>query len=195
MVNNRKKKRRLNHIPDFKDYPGWLRFGYLKSYSGVNLSGMKKGFTLIEIIIVVTILAIAAMTAIPMMSSSASVQIRAASNMIAADLEYARSMAISRGQYYYVVFDKNNESYSIKDQTNTIIEHPVKKGFNYEIDFSSDGRLDKVEINDANFNSTQTIRFDSLGSPDNGGTVILNADGFTVNISVEPVTGYISISE
>lgn len=182
-------------MPDFKDYPGWLCFGYLKSYSGVNLSDMKKGFTLIEIIIVVTILAIAAMTAIPMMSSSASIQIRAASNMIAADLEYARSMAISRGQYYYVVFDKNNESYSIKDQTSTIIEHPVKKGFNYEIDFSSDGRVDKVEIDDANFNSTQTVRFDSLGSPDNGGTVILNADGLTINILVEPVTGYISISE
>ena len=96
-----------------------------------------KGFTLVEILIVVVILSIAAMAAIPMFSSGADMQIRSAASMIASDLEYARSMAISRGQYYSVVFDKDTESYQIIDHDGNVIQHPVKKGFQYVINFSS----------------------------------------------------------
>jgi prepilin-type N-terminal cleavage/methylation domain-containing protein len=159
-----------------------------------TLPGFRKGFTLIEIIIVVVILAIAAMTAIPMMSSGGSVQIRSAANMIAADLEYAKSMSISRGQNYSVVFDKNTESYRIEDQNSNMIPHPVKKGFYYIVDFKNDGRLNKVDITNVNFNSTDRVKFDCLGSPDNGGTISLSAGGPTATITVEPVTGFITIS-
>lgn len=164
------------------------------------------GFTLVELLIVLVLIAIAAMVAVPMMSSAASMQIRSAANMVAADLEYAKSMAISRGQNFSVVFDKNTESYSIKDQTDTIIQHPVKKGSLYTINFQSDSRLGRVDISDAVFNpnSSQTITFDYLGSPYSGtgisnplnsGVITLNAGGITKRINVEPVTGYISITE
>ena len=56
-------------------------------------------FTIVELIVVMVILAIAAMLAVPMISSAADVQVRSAANMIAADLDYAKSMAISRQQY------------------------------------------------------------------------------------------------
>lgn len=161
-------------------------------YANYSLPGTRSGFTLIEIIIVIAILAIAAMTAIPLMSSGSSVQIRSAANMIAADLEYARSMAISRGQYYYVEFDESAESYQIEDQNNVVISHPVKKGFDYIISFQNDSRLNKVEITNVTFTNDR-IRFDCLGSPDDGGTIDLDANGSTATITVEPVTGFISI--
>jgi prepilin-type N-terminal cleavage/methylation domain-containing protein len=44
-----------------------------------------KAFTIIEILIVVALLAIAGVMVIPMMSSAASMQIYSAANMIAAD--------------------------------------------------------------------------------------------------------------
>ena len=161
-----------------------------------------------EILLVVVIIAIAAMIAVPMMGSMDSVQIRSVANMIAADLEYAKSMAISRGQNFSVVFDETTESYQIfKDQDGTLvpIEHPVKKGFDYRLDFSSDSRLNKVVIDDADFDpdSSNTITFDYLGSPYSGsgsgmkflnsGAIRLQAAGITKTIRVEPVTGYISI--
>jgi len=159
-----------------------------------------RGFTLIEILIVVVILAIAAMTAIPMMTSGASVQIKSAANMIAADLEYAKSMAISTGKIFSVVFDENTESYSIKDQAGNVIAHPVKKGFNYIIGFRDKG-LDKVDIADADFDGTNTVKFDYLGSPYNGtnsplnrGVINLQAGSITMTITVEPATGFISIT-
>lgn len=157
----------------------------------------ESGFTLIEIIIVVVILSIAALAAIPLMSSASDVQIRSASNVIAADLEYAKSMAISRGQNYSVVFDTINNTYGIyKEGESEPIKHPVKKGFDYVMNFSNDSRLDKVVITSVSFTDGK-VTFDCLGSPtpdSNGGTITINANGNTATITVEPVTGYISIS-
>ena len=167
--------------------------------NGLHIS--RKGFTLVEVIIVVVILSIAAMMAIPMMSSAGSVQIRSAADAIAADLEYARSMAISRQRMYSVVFDIGNESYQIQDDTDTVIKHPVKRGFDYIIDFKNDNRMKKVDIFSVNFDGTAAIKFDYLGSPYDGGgnplnsgNITLRADGSTVIITIEPVTGFISIS-
>lgn len=162
-----------------------------------GLPGTSSGFTIIEIVIVVVIIAIAALVAVPMMSSAASLQIRSAANMIAADMEYAKSMAISRGQNYSVEFDVDADSYKIVGPDGiTTIQHPVKKGFPYVIDFQNESRLNRVDIAIANFNGTQTITFDCLGSPANltvEGTVTVQVDGTTKTVEVEPVTGFISI--
>jgi prepilin-type N-terminal cleavage/methylation domain-containing protein len=155
--------------------------------------GRRNGFTVIEIIIVAIILSIVALTAVPMLSSAGTMQIRAATNMVAADMEYAKSMAISRGQDYSVVFDQVADNYRIEDQNNNVIPHPVKKGFDYIVDFRKDGRVGRVGITGANFGGTTVVTFNSMGSPDNGGTVTLQASGTTVTVMVEPITGYISI--
>lgn len=160
---------------------------------------MPRAFTLVEIIIVVVIIAIAAMVAIPLVGSAAGIQIRSAANMIAADLEYAKSLAISKGQNFSVVFDKNTDSYRIEDKDGNVVPHPVKKGFDYIIDLRK--HLDKVDIVDVSFDATSEIKFDYLGSPYNGngnplanGLVSLQADASTAAVSVEPVTGFISVS-
>lgn len=198
------KKRRLVKMSDITYRPTRLP-GQWQRHPGDDLEntgrmpvprGLRRGgeaFTIIEILIVVVILAIAALTAIPMMSSAGSVQVRSAANMIAADLEYAKSLAISRGQNFSVVFDTSTESYKITDQYGNTIWHPVKKGSDYVIDFQKEG-LDRVDVTDVDFDGTSQVRFDYLGSPDNGGTVTVQAGGTTATISVEPVTGYISVT-
>lgn len=170
---------------------------YLLKSGGLSRSG----FSLIEIIVVVVVMALAAMIAVPMMSSAGSFQIQSAANMITADIEYAKNLAIGKGQAFSVVFDTDTDRYWIEDQDGSIIEHPVKKGFNYLRDFRNDGRLNKVDLYKVSFDLTSEIRFDYLGSPYNGsgsaltdGTISLLADGSSVVINVEPVTGYTSIT-
>jgi len=178
------------------------RYSCLGGNARYGLRGISAGFTVVEILIVVVIMTIVAAMVMPLITSAASMQIRSAANMITADLEYAKSMAISRGQRFSVVFDKAAESYSIEDQGGTVISHPVKKGFDYVIDFRNDGRLDKVDIVDVDFDTTSEVKFDYLGSPYNGngtplnsGVVSLQAGGTTATVTVEPVTGFISIAD
>jgi prepilin-type N-terminal cleavage/methylation domain-containing protein len=64
----------------------------------------QNGFTLVEIIIVVVILSIAALIAVPMVSSAADIQVRSAANQLAAHLDYAKSMAITHQQAYEILW-------------------------------------------------------------------------------------------
>ncbi len=164
--------------------------------------GVSGGFTLVEVILVVVILAIAAMMAIPFATSGTATQLKGAATIIASDLEYAKSMAISRGKQYSVVFDTGTESYQIKDNNDVVINHPIKKGFPYTVNFASDSRLSSVDISIVSFDGTDSIGFDYLGSPWNGsasqlnsGIITLSAGGSTMYVNVEPVTGYITISD
>jgi prepilin-type N-terminal cleavage/methylation domain-containing protein len=157
-------------------------------------------FTLVEVIIVLMIIGIVAAIVIPMHVSAASTELKTAANMIASDLEYAKSMAISTGKSYFVVFDTSAEGYCIKDAGGQVITHPVHIGANYAVSFAGDGRLDKVDIVSTTFGAANTIKFDSLGSPFDGtgaalnnGVVQLSAESQTMKVKIEPVTGYISI--
>jgi len=159
-----------------------------------------RGFTLVEIIIVIVIISIAAAMVVPMMSSADDIQLRSAANKLAADIEYAKSMAISRGDDYTVVFNESQESYQIENSSG-VIGHPVRKGdpetdpmARYIEQFGGTSRLSKVEISDADFDGADSVTFDSIGSPDNGGTVTLTAGDDTIDVNVEAVTGYITIS-
>jgi prepilin-type N-terminal cleavage/methylation domain-containing protein len=170
------------------------------------LRARRGGFTLIEILLVVVIIAIAATIAIPMIGSTSGMQIQSAANMIAADLEYAKSMAISRQKNYSVVFNPAGDYYEVHDSNGIIIKNPVTK-LDYKVDFRNDSRLNKVVIENATFDPSSdppTITFDYLGSPYSGsgtsnplnsGTISIKAGDFTMTISVEPVTGFLSITE
>ena len=163
----------------------------------------KSGFTLIELIVVVVILGIAALMAIPMFSGAADMQARAAANRIAADLDYAKGLAVTHQKNYSVAFDTANESYQIEDETGTVIDDPVRPGTDYVISLKNDSNFNRVNIATAVFNSPlyHSVTFDYLGSPFdttgaelNTGRVTLQADNFTLYVDVEPMTGYVTIS-
>ena len=135
---------------------------------------VRNGFTLVELIIVVVILSIAAMIAVPMVSNAADIQVRAAANKIAADIDYVKSLAITHQRRHWVVFNESDESYQIwtvedDGTTEYVIDHPVNPG-PFVVDFSTDGRLSRVNIGSADFDSdsTNTVSFDYLGSPYHG---------------------------
>ncbi|MHC4757418.1 MAG: GspH/FimT family protein [Planctomycetota bacterium] len=153
------------------------------------------GYTLLEIMIVIGIIMIAAAMVVPMMSSAGSIQLRSAANIVAADLEYAKSIAITQGENFKVVFEPLTERYRIEDTAGNVVSHPVKKGFDYVMDFTTEGSLNQVTISSVSFNTSTEVQFDCLGSPSEGGTVTLEANGEVMTVNVEPVTGFISITD
>ena len=173
--------------------------------SSVGTRRSRCAFTLIEILAVVVILAIAALIAIPVFTGASQIQVKAAADKLAADLEYAKSMAIANQRTHKVVFDAVQESYDIwaydgLTSTWTLITDPVKKQADFRVTYPQESRLSKVRITAADFNGTSTVQFDYTGTPRDAsgnalstGTVALESQGMTLTISVEPVTGYISI--
>ncbi|MEN8126306.1 MAG: prepilin-type N-terminal cleavage/methylation domain-containing protein [Planctomycetota bacterium] len=170
------------------------------------------GFTLIEIILVVVILGIAALIAVPMVSSAADIQVRSAANHIAADIDYVKSMAITHQQSYSIIFDPAGESYEVHvdpQGTDTVIEHPVIPG-DFVVSLSGIG-LDRVNIVSADFDAdvTKAITFDYLGSPYHGksndpadalnsGVISLSdiqSGNFGLYVKIEPMTGYVTIDD
>ena len=127
----------------------------------------------------------------------------AQNNFLAATLDYAKSMAITHQQSYSVVFDVSNESYQVQDQGGTLIDHPVNPG-DFVVNLSNT-ELDKVDFTSADFDGvvSNAVTFDYLGSPYSGtdttaplnsGQILLQATDFSITVSVEPVTGYVTMS-
>lgn len=171
-------------------------------------------FTLIEIIVVVVILAVAALIAVPMMSSAADMQVRGASNRLAADMEYAKNMAITHQHPFTVVFDTSvgSSGYAIQrrnadDNLETIL-NPISQQ-SFDVRYASERSLNRVRVIRADFTGADattagSVTFDYLGTPHSGlrasnmlnsGEIELRDTGgnLTLTVVVEPMTGYISI--
>ena len=136
-----------------------------------NTFRLYRGFTLVELILVVFILAIAALVAVPAFSSAADIQVRSTANRIAADLDYARGLALTRQKNFWVVFDDAAESYAIwwhnpATDTDEIFTNPLTQT-NFIVDLANDSRVGGVNIFSANFDgvASDAVTFDYLGTP------------------------------
>ena len=165
----------------------------------METSKAHSGFTLIELLVVIVILAIAAAMAVPMFSGAAEVQLQSAANMIAADLEYAKSMAIRCQQNYGVAFHINTQSYDVVKYNDVTHQdevqlHPVKKGFPYTVNFGPGSQLNQAKLLAA---TPDTIYFNFRGRPldSNFNKIILQGGESKIYVYVVPATGYIRISD
>ena len=168
-----------------------------------------RAFTLIELIVVIVVMAIAAVLAVPMMSSAADMQLQAAANMLAADIEYAKNLAVSRQKNHAIIIDTTNEAYEVRVYNTLttnwdLLEHPTKSGADLSVSFAGDNRLSSVDITTVNFQpgGSTAVTFDYLGSPYSGlgtasplnsGEIILTASSLNMTVTVQPVTGYVTI--
>lgn len=179
---------------------------------------MRRGFTLIEILVVVTILAIAAVAAIPMVNSGyADVKLTAATRAVMADLFYAQNYAITTQTDVYVVFATatgTGGKYTLQTGSSGTdgvkLIRPGSSTFVVNLGQVS-GTVTGTRLPDAKLGTvsvagtTKTvIGFDTLGqpfsdtsaSPASGVTLIplLSPDGkMTMTLSVEPFTGEITV--
>jgi len=71
------------------------------------------GFTLVEVMIVVSILGILFSLAVPYFQPNAAARLQATAEVVAADIAFARSMAVSRGSTYMLTFDQANNRYGL----------------------------------------------------------------------------------
>jgi len=137
-----------------------------------------KGFTLIEVIMVMVIIGILAATVIPRFdfATSSRASVDGGAYMIASDIRYAQEFAMANRVSKSVIFTSGSSVYT----------------FNPTGNLDPSGQLPSGVTISNNF----TITFNSLGEPTTGGGgfVTVSGGGQTKTISVVNYTGKVNIS-
>jgi prepilin-type N-terminal cleavage/methylation domain-containing protein len=176
------------------------------------------GFTLIEIVVVVTVLAILGALALPNLASQTDLTASAASRVVVSDLLYAQSLAISTQSMQYVSFTVASThlngswgAYSLYSSVpfTSAIENPVTlQPYTQSFGSGGTGPLASTALMSTTLDSpaNTVLAFDEMGrpygSPVNGtpvplantGSVNLQCGSMTVTVSIEPSTGNITVS-
>jgi prepilin-type N-terminal cleavage/methylation domain-containing protein len=172
-----------------------------------------RAFTLIEILMVVVIIGIAAAVVVPQISQRDDLRASAASRVIMSDLLYAQNLAIMSQQPTYLVFDISGNSYMLvkSGAMTTALTNPVTQA-PYTTTFGNGGNtgLESITLVSANFTGTTTpyatIGFNELGNPlvhttagaDQtmaSGAIVLQSGTYKLQISVEPFTGQLTVAQ
>ena len=172
------------------------------SKSTTTRKRLTKGYTLIEVLVTVTIMGLAAAIIVPNMLQAGTLGVQAGARIIISDLLFAQNEAMAQQSTRRIVFDPDNNSYRVEkyDSASTawVLEFNPSKGAgnnqqNYEVDFEKDSRFKGIQIVSAEFNGDSTIEFDDLGNPSSGGTIELRFDEHRYEIKVAPFTGRVTV--
>jgi prepilin-type N-terminal cleavage/methylation domain-containing protein len=181
-----------------------------------------RGFTLVEILVVVVIIGIAAAVIVPQMGTRDDLKAAAAARMLMADLIYAQNRAISTQTRYYLTFDTVSvpQTYRVVSSMNPVtdITHPVTKASTYQVKFGRGAPadtpgitpgMDQCGLGAVNIEGHTAIGFDELGVPcywnsatnqpvpltvGGGSTIEVKCGTFTLTVIVEPYTGEIKVN-
>ena len=151
---------------------------------------ISKGFSLIELVIVILLIGI--FTAIAMTRTNTGLSIireQIAIDQITSDIDLARSMAFGKGKTISIIFNDQDESYTLYEGSTLISDFPNSDNGTIQLDNSmlKDVNIQSVSLGGTNSNE---LKFLPLGDVEYGGSILLN----TKTISIEQVSGKWSVN-
>lgn len=162
-------------------------------------------FTLIELVVTLTIVAILAATAVPKLATLGTRRLAPAAWQLATHIRFARNLAMTACRRTWVEFNVSGNSYSVYIEDpdtpgrsdRILATHPETRG-DFNVILNS-GDFDGIEVDTASFGGRAEVEFDWLGQPYNGmgsllasdGTVVLGSDSATRTVRVVAETGMV----
>lgn len=181
-----------------------------------------RGYTLIELLIVVAILGLSGALLIPSLVNADTFSVQAAVRSMVADLTFAQTDALARQEIRRVQFLRDDtdriHGYAILAPVNQALydgpfdpanaeylDHPsaIATGGAFIVDFDLDDRFSGVEIESVSFNGQDWVAFDALGGPlgpagqpfTTGGEVRLRGLSGSYLLQVSGFTGKITVEQ
>lgn len=168
------------------------------------------GYTLIEILVVITVLGIAGLVVLPALGQTDILRVQGAVRAIVADITFAQADALAYQEERAVVFDEAENLYtlvevpdSVVDAESNAIYNPQGPDQRYVIDFDLP-KWGGMQIVAPDFDGEPVLIFDELGGPisapgsdepGTGGTVDIIGSGTRLRVTVEPFTGHVTVIE
>jgi type II secretory pathway pseudopilin PulG len=175
------------------------------------------GFAFLEILIVSVLLSIVVMLGWPSLNAAlGDYRLSGAAQEIVNALEFAQLTAMTSGSQTRVViaapadrigvrqFDITADLFNggdtlaeatVENGTFKLMGNPMNKGTDYEIDLPDERRFQGVDITASDFNAGNHVDFDSLGAPSKGGTVTLALGNRQMVVTLDALTGKVSVSQ
>jgi type II secretory pathway pseudopilin PulG len=180
-----------------------------------------RSYTLIELIMVMAVLALAAALLVPNIVGHDSLTVQAAVRLIIADLSFAQTDALANQEYRRVIFYEDGSGYclisvpdenwitpaDLDDPSVDYVYDPLGSMGRYIINFVEDDRFEGVTITSANI-GTQTlldrpeITYDTLGGtvvpgggPGTGGDIVVTFNNESYRIDIASFTGKLTVTK
>ncbi len=168
---------------------------------------MRNAFTLIELLIVITIIGIASALIVPYVGSRSDLQVAAVARSFIADVQYTQNLAITTRQRHGLLFAADQYTVERFSGTTAItIKHPIEKD-NFVVRLGSSGKDVRRGVAMPLVNVRQgavRLVFDSMGTPmafsgttfistDAPVRVTLSAGTATIVVRIEPFTGEVTV--
>lgn len=157
---------------------------------------MRRAYTLVEVLVVVTILGIVSAVVVPQMLQAGTLGVQAAARMIIADLLFAQNDAVAKQRPRRVIFEQAENRYRVTDEQGETLTHDWRGGDSkYEVDFDGDRRFAGIRLVEVEFDDDGALEFDEMGSPSTGGHVILEYNDERFRIDVASFTGRVTVEK
>jgi general secretion pathway protein H len=135
------------------------------------------GFTLLELLVVMTLIGIAALLVVPRVGGGQMVQLQAQVREVVALLNYARRSAIIDGKIQTITMQPGDAEHPVAIQNNTWTSRGAKLAWS---DKTTNHPKERFEIT-----------FYPEGGSDGGELIVTQEDKFKMKITVHPITGKI----
>lgn len=162
----------------------------------------RRGYTLVEMLIVVVILGIAGALVIPSMSQVGVLRVQSSVRQIVAQITEAQSDALAYQRGRAIVFDKTKGSYQIVEVIGTTVDaahNTLDSGSITGGDYG-DAKITAVDFGQG----SATLIFDEFGAPTSRagentppptGTITIQGSGQEFKIQVDGYTGRVTVTD
>ncbi len=176
----------------------------------------RNAYTLIELIMVVAILGIAAAILGPQLINLGRLEASSAVRRLVADITFAQSEALAAQSFRRIHFFEDGSGYCLLNVTESEFDQPfdsdtadyladpsgaVRGLGHYIVDYSDDDRFGSVSVTQLLLDDgSRSLTFDSLGGtvespgmPAGEGRIVLSGEEAEYEVTVSPVTGKVSV--